>query len=83
DEYTYLHSIAVCTMMVALARTLGMDNTACKEAGLAGSLHDVGKAFIPLDVLNTPGKLTDQEFRIIQRHPTLGYEYLSGFAGVP
>ncbi|MFX6119186.1 hypothetical protein ABTE85_23240, partial [Acinetobacter baumannii] len=45
DEYTYLHSIAVCTMMVALARTLGMDNTACKEAGLAGYLHDVGKAF--------------------------------------
>ncbi|MBN9358669.1 HD-GYP domain-containing protein [Herbaspirillum huttiense] len=83
DEYTYLHSIAVCTMMVALARTLGMDNTACKEAGLAGYLHDVGKAFIPLDVLNKPGKLTDQEFRIIQRHPTLGYEYLSGFAGVP
>jgi len=83
DEYTYLHSIAVCTMMVALARTLGMDNTACKEAGLAGYLHDVGKAFIPLEVLNKPGKLSDQEFRIIQRHPVLGYEYLSGFAGVP
>lgn len=83
DEYTYLHSIAVCTMMVALARTLGMDSTACKEAGLSGYLHDVGKAFIPLEVLNKPGKLTDQEFRIIQRHPTLGYEYLSGFADVP
>ncbi len=83
DEYTYLHSIAVCTLMVALGRTLGMDDTACKEAGLAGYLHDVGKAFIPLEVLNKPGKLTDQEYRLIQRHATLGYEYLKGFAGVP
>lgn len=83
DEYTYLHSIAVCTLMVALGRTLGMDDIACKEAGLAGYLHDVGKAFIPSEILNKPGKLTDQEYRIIQRHPNLGYEYLRGFSGVP
>ncbi|MCA1325007.1 HD-GYP domain-containing protein [Herbaspirillum sp. alder98] len=83
DEYTYLHSIAVCTMMVALGRTLGMDDIACKEAGLAGYLHDVGKAFIPLDILNKPDKLTDQEYRIIQRHPSLGYEYLRSSSSVP
>jgi putative nucleotidyltransferase with HDIG domain len=83
DEYTYLHSIAVCTMMVALGRTLGMDDVSCKEAGLAGYLHDVGKAFIPLDILNKPGKLTDQEYRVIQRHPILGYEYLRSSSSVP
>jgi len=83
DEYTYLHSISVCTMMVALGRTLGMDDVSCKEAGLAGYLHDVGKAFIPLDILNKPDKLTDQEYRIIQRHPALGYEYLRSSSSVP
>ncbi|ADJ62463.1 HD-GYP domain-containing protein [Herbaspirillum seropedicae] len=83
DEYTYLHSIAVCTLMVALARTLGMDDIACKEAGLAGYLHDVGKAFIPLEILNKPDRLSEQEYKIIQRHPALGYDYLKGFSGVP
>ncbi|WP_034294410.1 HD-GYP domain-containing protein [Herbaspirillum sp. RV1423] len=83
DEYSYIHSVAVCALMVSLGRTLGMDETSCKEAGLAGYLHDVGKAFIPLDVLNKPGKLTDQEFRVIQRHPSLGYEYLRGDPKIP
>lgn len=83
DDYTYLHSFAVCTLMVALGRTLGMDDVSCKEAGLAGYLHDVGKAFLPVEVLNKPGTLTDLEYKSIQRHTTLGYEYLSGFAGVP
>ncbi len=83
DEYTYLHSIAVCTMMVALGRTLGLDDKACQQAGLAGFLHDVGKAFIPLALLNKPDRLTDQEYRIIQRHPALGHAYLQGLVGVP
>jgi len=83
DEYSYIHSVAVCALMVSLGKTLGMDDASCKEAGLAGYLHDVGKAFIPLEVLNKPGKLTDQEFRIVQRHPTLGYEYLRGDPKVP
>ena len=83
DEYTYLHSIAVCTMMVALGRTLGLDDKACQQAGLAGFLHDVGKAFIPLELLNKPDRLTDQEYRIIQRHPALGHAYLQGLVGVP
>lgn len=83
DEYTYLHSIAVCTMMVALGRTLGLDDTACRQAGLAGYLHDIGKAFIPLELLNKPDRLSDQEYKIIQRHPALGHAYLNGLMGVP
>jgi len=83
DEYSYIHSVAVCALMVSLGKTLGMDDASCKEAGLAGYLHDVGKAFIPPEILNKPGKLTDQEFRIIQRHPALGYDYLRGNPKVP
>jgi putative nucleotidyltransferase with HDIG domain len=76
DEYTYMHSVAVCALMVSLGRALEMDETQCREAGLAGLLHDLGKAVTPQDVLNKPGKLTTEEFEIIKQHPVLGYEML-------
>ena len=62
DEYTYMHSVAVCALMTALARQLGMDDNSTRLAALAGLLHDLGKANIPLAILNKPGKLTDEEF---------------------
>jgi len=83
DDYTYLHSVAVCALMVALARELGLPASACREAGLAGLLHDVGKALMPLDVLNKPGKLTDAEFDVMRTHPVRGHALLveGGAAG--
>jgi HD-GYP domain-containing protein (c-di-GMP phosphodiesterase class II) len=78
-----MHSVAVCALMVALARELGMDAPACREAGLAGLLHDVGKALMPLDVLNKPGKLSEAEFVVMRSHPLRGHELLveGGSAG--
>jgi len=83
DEYTYLHSVAVCTLMVALGRTLNLPEAALHEAGLAGLLHDMGKARIPLEVLNKPGRLTDAEFDMIKRHPEWGHTMLTASQGVP
>ncbi|BEV17297.1 HD-GYP domain-containing protein [Herbaspirillum sp. DW155] len=83
DEYTYLHSVAVCALMVALGRTLGLSEAACREAGLSGYLHDVGKAFIDKDILNKPGKLSDKEFELIKQHPELGYQYLIRNPDIP
>ena len=77
DEYTYMHSVAVCALMIALGRQLGLDGDALRVVGMAGLLHDLGKAVMPADVLNKPGKLTDDEFRLIQRHPERGHELLS------
>ena len=77
DEYTYMHSVAVCALMVSLGRQLGFSDTQCREAGMAGMMHDLGKAAMPLDVLNKPGKLTDEEFSIIKQHPVRGYEMLA------
>ena len=82
DDYTYMHSVAVCAMMVALAKQLGLDETQTRAAGLAGLLHDLGKAVMPMDVLNKPGKLTDGEFSIIKSHPVEGHKMLLGGVNV-
>ncbi|WP_304487118.1 HD-GYP domain-containing protein [Cellvibrio sp. KY-GH-1] len=76
DEYTYLHSVAVCALMIALARQLNLDEETVRNAGMAGLLHDIGKVGIPLKVLNKPGKLTDEEFAIVKSHPELGAKIL-------
>jgi putative nucleotidyltransferase with HDIG domain len=83
DDYTYMHSVAVCGLMVALARHLGLPDDQVREAGLAGLLHDVGKMQMPLEVLNKPGALTDAEFDVMRSHPERGWELLRDGAKVP
>jgi putative nucleotidyltransferase with HDIG domain len=77
DDYTYMHSVAVCALMVALAQKLGLDEPACREAGFAGLLHDIGKAVMPQDMLNKPGRLTPDEFAVIRTHPERGHGLLA------
>ncbi|MDP2170766.1 MAG: HD-GYP domain-containing protein [Rhodocyclaceae bacterium] len=76
DDYTYMHSVAVCALMVALSRQLELDEADTRSAAMAGLLHDLGKAVMPMEVLNKPGKLTDDEFRIIKSHPVEGHRML-------
>lgn len=76
DEYTYMHSVSVCALMVSLGRQLGLDDETCRDAGLAGLLHDLGKAAMPQEIINKPDKLTDEEFTIIKCHPVRGHEML-------
>lgn len=83
DDYTYMHSVAVCGLMVALARQLGLPDAVVREAGLAGLLHDVGKMQMPMDVLNKPGALTDAEFNVMRGHPERGFDLLKDGAKVP
>ncbi len=83
DDYTYLHSVAVCALMVSLSRQLGLDEAQTREAGLAGLLHDVGKMMMPTEVLNKPGQLTDAEFAVMRSHPMRGYEALKEGNAVP
>lgn len=78
DDYTYMHSVAVCALMVALSRQLGLDPEQTRQAGMAGLMHDLGKAHIPLEILNKPGKLTSSEFDVVRKHPQEGYDILLG-----
>jgi putative nucleotidyltransferase with HDIG domain len=76
DDYTYMHSIAVCALMVALGRECGLSAEDTKQAGLAGLLHDIGKMAVPKGILQKPGKLTPEEYITVKSHPSAGYEML-------
>ena len=81
DDYTYMHSVAVCALMIALSKQLGLSEQETRRAGIAGLLHDLGKMLVPMEVLNKPGKLTDEEFAIIKKHPAEGHRLLLGNSG--
>ena len=81
DDYTYLHSVAVCALMIALGKQLNYQGD-IHALGMAGLLHDVGKTAIPENILNKPGKLTDGEFEIVKGHPFRGWQILKESSGV-
>ena len=76
SDFTYMHSVAVCALMVSLAGRLGLDHQQTCSAGMAGLLHDLGKAAMPIEILHKPGKLSDSEFALIRRHPEEGSQML-------
>ncbi|WP_341522728.1 HD-GYP domain-containing protein [Pseudomonas sp. G.S.17] len=76
DEYTYMHSVAVCALMVALARRMGLTDDQVRHAGLAGLMHDVGKMMIDPEILNKPDRLTPEEFAVMKHHPEAGLKIL-------
>ncbi len=83
DEYTFTHSLNVCLLNMAQATALGIEGQLLHDIGLSAMLHDVGKLFIPEEVLNKPGKLDDKEWALMQTHPVRGAEYLLDSPGVP
>ena len=76
DDYTYLHSMAVCGLMISLGKKLGLDAHQQRRLGMGALLHDVVKSAVPLEILNKPGKLTDEEFTIMREHPIVGAQML-------
>lgn len=82
DDYTFLHSVSVCTLMVAFCGSRGLDADTIYQAGLGGLLHDTGKALVPDSILNKPGRLTDEEFAVIKKHPRDGHEILQKTPGI-
>ncbi len=72
DEYTTTHSLNVSVLTMALAESLGLAQQDVRTFGIAGLLHDLGKVNVPQEILNKPGKLTDEERTIMQEHPAAG-----------
>lgn len=82
DDYTFLHSVSVCTLLVAFCRSRNMSEEVTYQAGLGGLLHDTGRALVPDHILNKPGRLTDEEFEVIRRHPVDGHAILLKTPGI-
>lgn len=76
DQYTFCHSVNVCVLSLITGISMGYDEEKLKELGIGAMLHDVGKTRIPIEILNKPGGLTDEEFEIIKKHTNIGYEIL-------
>ena len=76
DEATYEHCLRVSHLCTFLAEAAGLSETEKLKAQFAGLLHDVGKAKIPLSILNKPGKLTEEEYQFMQKHSILSAEML-------
>jgi HD-GYP domain-containing protein (c-di-GMP phosphodiesterase class II) len=72
DEYTFTHSVNVCIFSVALGKKLGLSRLQLYDLGIAALLHDVGKARVPLEILNKTTGLDEREWRVMQAHPWLG-----------
>lgn len=83
DEYTFTHSTNVSILNLAQAMALGIKGEVLRDIGVAALLHDMGKLYVPEEVLNKPGKLTDNEWEAIRQHPRKGAEYLLDNPGIP
>lgn len=83
DEYTFTHSINVGILNIAQGMSLGIKGLTLHDLGIAGMLHDTGKACIERRIIQKPGKLTEEEFAIVKSHPSSGAQYLMNQQGVP
>jgi HD-GYP domain-containing protein (c-di-GMP phosphodiesterase class II) len=83
DEYTFTHVVNVCILTMGQAEALGFGGNQLYQIGVASMLHDVGKLFIPEEIINKPGRLTDEERGIIETHTTQGARYLLRIDNIP
>ncbi|WP_429107567.1 HD-GYP domain-containing protein [Aeromonas media] len=82
DAYLMEHSMNVAILLANFGRYLELERSVLKELTLGGLLHDVGKIMTPDEVLNKPGKLTDEEFGVMRQHVVHSYDILSNTAGI-
>lgn len=83
SNYTFTHSTNVSIISIFIAQTIGLKDDMLKDIGVAALLHDIGKIFIPGEVLEKKSKLTDSEWEIMRQHPILGAKYLSLLNEIP
>ncbi len=82
DEYTYMHSISSCVLLVSFSKYLGLDTKLIREVAIGGLLHDIGKMKVPDEILNKPGKLSESEYEVMKKHVAYGLEIIEQTDGV-
>lgn len=81
DDYTYSHSVNVSVLAMMFAKYMSYPHNVQHAVGMAGIFHDLGKALVPIELINAPRQLTDEEFAILRKHPRLGYEQVKKTPG--
>jgi HD-GYP domain-containing protein (c-di-GMP phosphodiesterase class II) len=82
DEYTFAHSVNTAILSVSLGTFLSFEKSQIAALGVAGLMHDIGKVYIPREIINKPGKLTAEEWEAVKRHPVEGALLLANTQGV-
>lgn len=83
DEYTYAHSVNVAILSIAIGCSFSFSKHELYNLGVGAILHDMGKAFVPMEIINKPDKLTDIEFFEVMKHPRAGLDYIENYLQVP
>ncbi|MGA2367765.1 MAG: HD domain-containing phosphohydrolase [Dehalococcoidia bacterium] len=78
DPYTAGHQQKVADLAIAIAGEMKLEGTRIDQLRMAAVIHDIGKIFVPADILSKPGKLSDMEFRLVKTHPQHGYDIVKG-----
>lgn len=79
DDYTYGHSVNVMLHSIVLGIGIGLNREELYDLALGSLLHDIGKLFTPEEILKKPGKLTKEEYAVIQTHTTKGFDFLRNY----
>jgi HD-GYP domain-containing protein (c-di-GMP phosphodiesterase class II) len=82
DDYTYRHNIGVGVIAALIGKWMNLSGSTLSLLTLSATLHDVGKMKVPLDILNKPGRLTDEEFKHIKKHTIHGYDLIKSTVGL-
>lgn len=82
-DYTYSHSVNVAVLSIVMGVALSIDRQQLYKLCLGALFHDIGKMFIPKDIIDKNGKLCDEEFDYIKKHSELGYNYLKEKWDIP
>ena len=83
DDYTYNHAVGVCAMLVAFGKSLELDEAMLHQLALGGLLHDVGLMKLSTELITKPGKLTEDEFKVVRSHVVMGLDVASTLPGLP
>lgn len=83
DPYTCTHSLNTCVLSMSIANYIGLDEAIMPVLGIACLLHDIGKMFVPNEILNKPGRLTREEWDVMEHHTTYGARFLLGVPNLP
>ncbi|MFW6022438.1 MAG: HD-GYP domain-containing protein [Halanaerobiaceae bacterium] len=75
-SYTFAHSVNVAAIAIFIGKLMGLDKDDLIEIGIGSILHDIGKMLLPMEIIHKPHKLTAEEYKIIRKHPLLGYQYV-------